>query len=62
MFERALAAGQRNPMALNGLALTRMAVGDRKGAAAAFRESLRLDPDQPDVSRTLAEIKSAPSG
>ena len=61
-FERALAAGQRNPMTLNGLALTRMAVGDRKGAAAAFRESLRLDPDQPDVSRTLAEIKSAPSG
>jgi choline-sulfatase len=55
-FERALAAGQRNPMALNGLALTRMAVGDRKGAARAFRESLRLDPKQPDVSRTLAEI------
>ena len=26
------------------------------------RESLRLDPDQPDVSRTLAEIKGAPSG
>ena len=55
-FERALAAGQRNPMALNGLALTRMAVGDRKGAAAAFRESLRLDPDQPDVvAHALAE-------
>ncbi len=56
-FERALAAGQRNPMALNGLALTRMAVGDRRGAADAFRESLRLDPKQPDVSRTLAEIR-----
>ena len=55
-FERALAAGQRNVMALNGLALTRLAVGDRKGAAQAFRESLRLDPKQPDVSRTLAEI------
>jgi choline-sulfatase len=55
-FERALAAGQRNTMALNGLALTRLAVGDRKGAAQAFRESLRLDPKQPDVSRTLAEI------
>jgi arylsulfatase A-like enzyme/cytochrome c-type biogenesis protein CcmH/NrfG len=55
-FERALAAGQRNPMALNGLALTRMAMGDRKGAAEAFRESLRLDPKQPDVARTLAEI------
>jgi choline-sulfatase len=56
-FERALAAGQRNPMALNGLALTRLAVGDRKGAAEAFRESLRLDPKQPDVARTLAEIR-----
>jgi arylsulfatase A-like enzyme/tetratricopeptide (TPR) repeat protein len=55
-FERALAAGQRNPMALNGLGLTRMAVGDRRGAAAAFRESLRLDPGQPDVARALSEI------
>jgi tetratricopeptide (TPR) repeat protein len=58
-FERALAAGQRNPMAFNGLALTRMAVGDRKGAAAAFRESLQLDPKQPDVSRTLSDLGGA---
>jgi cytochrome c-type biogenesis protein CcmH/NrfG len=43
-------------MALNGLALTRAAVGDRTGAAAAFRESLRLDPEQPDVARTLADL------
>jgi cytochrome c-type biogenesis protein CcmH/NrfG len=43
-------------MTLNGLALTRLAVGDRKGAAEAFRQSLRLEPEQPDVSRTLAEI------
>jgi arylsulfatase A-like enzyme/cytochrome c-type biogenesis protein CcmH/NrfG len=55
-FERALAAGQRNPMALNGLALTRLGLGDRPGAVQAFRESLRLDPEQPDVARTLAEI------
>jgi len=55
-FERALDAGQRTTMTLNGLALARMAVGDRKGAAGAFRESLRLDPKQPDVARTLAEI------
>jgi choline-sulfatase len=55
-FERALAAGQLNTMALNGLALTRLSMGDRQGAAQAFRESLRLDPKQPDVSRTLAEI------
>jgi arylsulfatase A-like enzyme/Flp pilus assembly protein TadD len=55
-FERALAAGPRSSMALNGLALTRLALGDRSGAAAAFRESLKLEPDQPDVARTLKEI------
>ena len=44
-------------MALNGLALTRLALGDRGGAAQAFRESLRLDPEQPDVQRTLAELR-----
>ena len=60
-FERALGAGPRTTMALNGLALTRMAVGDRRGAAEAFRESLRLDPKQPDVSRTLSELGGAAS-
>jgi len=55
-FEKALEAGPRSSMALNGLGLTRLAVGDRPGAAAAFRESLRLDPKQPDVARTLAEM------
>ena len=56
LFERALQAGPRSSMALNGLGLTRLAVGDRPGAAAAFRESLRIDPKQPDVARTLAEM------
>jgi arylsulfatase A-like enzyme/Tfp pilus assembly protein PilF len=55
-FEKALAAGPRTPMALNGLALTRLAVGDRKGAAAAYRESLRVDPMQPDVRQALAQL------
>ena len=58
-FERALAAGQRTAMAFNGLALTRMAVGDRKGAADAFRESLRLDPKQPEVLRSLSLLRRA---
>jgi cytochrome c-type biogenesis protein CcmH/NrfG len=40
-------------MALNGLGLTRLALGDSAAAAAAFRESPRLDPDQPDVAKTL---------
>ncbi len=49
-FERALAAGPPTTMALNGLGLTRLALGDRAGAAEAFRESLRLDPNQPNVT------------
>jgi choline-sulfatase len=56
-FERALDAGQRNPMTLNGLGLTRMALGDEQGAANAYRESLRLDPKQPEVARALARLR-----
>jgi len=55
-FERAIAADPRSSMALTGLGLARLALGDRTGAASAFRESLRVDPRQPDVARTLAEI------
>jgi Flp pilus assembly protein TadD len=43
-------------MALNGLALTRLQLGDRAGAAAALRESLRLDPQQPEVASQLREL------
>jgi tetratricopeptide (TPR) repeat protein len=60
LFERALAAGPRSTMILNGLGLTRLALGDRRGAASALSESLRLDPQQPDVARTLAEIRGEP--
>jgi choline-sulfatase len=56
-FERAIAADRSSTMALNGLGLTRLAVGNRVGAAAAFRESLRLDPKQPDIARTLADVR-----
>jgi cytochrome c-type biogenesis protein CcmH/NrfG len=55
-FERSLAAGPRTAMALNGLGLTRLELGDTAGAATAFRESLRIDPNQPEVARTLREI------
>jgi choline-sulfatase len=57
-FERALAAAPPTTMALNGLGLTRLALGDRAGAARAFRESLRLDPKQPNVASTLAGLGS----
>ena len=39
-FERSIAAGPPSTMALNGLALTRLQLGDSKGAADAFRRSL----------------------
>jgi cytochrome c-type biogenesis protein CcmH/NrfG len=58
-FERALDAGRPSTMALNGLGFTRLALGDRPKAAAAFRQSLRLDPKQPDVVRALAELGGA---
>ena len=60
LFERARAADPRSTMILNGLGLTRLALGDLRGAAAALTESLRLDPKQPDVARTLAEIRGGP--
>ena len=56
-FERAREADPASTMVLNGLGLTRLAVGDRPGAAAAFRESLRLDPTQADIAQALAEVR-----
>jgi Flp pilus assembly protein TadD len=58
-FERALDAGPPSTMALNGLGLTRLALGDTAGAATAFRKSLGLDPNQPDIARALADIRRA---
>ena len=49
-FQRALDAGPPSTIALNGLGLTRLALGDTAGAAAAFRQSLRLDPHQPEIA------------
>jgi len=61
-FERARAADPRSTMTLNGLALTRLALGDREGAARAFRESLGIDADQPDIARALADLTRGPGG
>ena len=52
----ALAVGPRTTMVLNGLGLARLQLGDRGGAATAFRESLRIDPRQPDIASTLREL------
>jgi choline-sulfatase len=55
-FERSLAADPRSTMALNGLGLTRLQLGDQAGAAEAFRRSLKLDGNQPDVAEALRQI------
>jgi tetratricopeptide (TPR) repeat protein len=57
-LERAVAADPRSTMALNGLGLARLAIGDKARAGAAFRESLRIDPSQPDIARRLNELRS----
>jgi Flp pilus assembly protein TadD len=56
-FERAVKADPASTMALNGLGLARIEVGDKAGAAAAFRQSLRLDSKQEEIARTLAELR-----
>ena len=43
-------------MALNGLGLTRLSLGDKAGAGAALRQSLRIDPSQKDIAQALAGI------
>src|SRR3954462_148023 len=55
-FERAVKADAASTMALNGLGLARLDVGDKAGAAAASRQSLRLDPKQEEIARTLADV------
>lgn len=55
-FERAVAAGARGPVVWNGLAAARLASGDTTGAAAALRESLRANADQPQVHAMLQQL------
>jgi cytochrome c-type biogenesis protein CcmH/NrfG len=56
-LEQAVAADPKSTMALNGLGLARLALGDKAGAGAALGKSLRLDPSQQDIARTLADIR-----
>jgi tetratricopeptide (TPR) repeat protein len=55
-FERAIAADPKSTMALNGLGLTRLSLGDKAGAGAALKQSLRIDPSQKDIAQALAGI------
>ena len=59
-FERALEAGSPSTLALNGLGFARLEAGDPAGALAALSASLRLDPRQASVARTVAELAGGP--
>ena len=59
-FQRAITAGARGSVVWNGLAMARLETGDRAGATAALRESLRANPDQPEHSRAPRPPRPAP--
>src|SRR5262249_14266718 len=55
-FQAAEAATPADPLAWGSSALARLCLGDRTGAARDLRRSLALDPHQPEVERTLAQL------
>jgi tetratricopeptide (TPR) repeat protein len=56
LFERALAFDPTDLEAWNGLGVTRTRAGQRPAAIEAFREALRLAPDDPETHRNLAVV------
>jgi predicted TPR repeat methyltransferase len=56
-FQQAIASGAAGTLAWNGLAFAKLKSGDRNGAAEAMRESLRLQPDQPDIIVALKNLE-----
>ena len=55
-FERSIKANPTT-MALNGMGITLLALGERQRAVDAFRQSLRLDPKQPEVAQQLSQLR-----
>ncbi len=55
-FESAARFDPRNALAHSSVGLARLCIGDGEGAARAFRRSLQLDPDQPEIRRALGQI------
>lgn len=56
-FERAIASGMRTSACFNGLAMARLEVGDRSGARTAIGESLKIDPNQPQLRALVEQIE-----
>ncbi len=55
-FENAARFDPKNAAAHASVGLARLCTGDGEDAAQAFRKSLEIDPDQPEIRRTLAGI------
>ena len=55
-FESAVRADPKNATAHASVGLARLCIGDGEDAAQAFRKSLEIDPDQPEIRRALAGI------
>jgi len=55
-FEAAARADPRSALAHASTGLARLCIGDREGAVAAFRRSLEIDPDQPEIRRALGQV------
>jgi tetratricopeptide (TPR) repeat protein len=58
-FTAAAATAPREPLAWGSAALARICLGDRPGAVRDLRQSLALDPHQPEIARALAQIGGA---
>jgi Tfp pilus assembly protein PilF len=54
-FQEAAALAPQSALAHSSLGLASLCLGDEPAAQAAFRRSLELDPDQPELSRALGD-------
>ncbi len=59
-FETAARLAPTEPLAHNGIGLSSLCLEDPAGAARAFRQSLEIDPAQPEIRGVLAQL--APLG
>jgi Flp pilus assembly protein TadD len=62
-FRAAAAPGNpRNALAHASSGLARLCLGDPAGAVRDFRQSLAIDPHQPEIQRALGELEGHPNG